>query len=59
MKYRQEVKIAKDNNKIVGIINGHYYYDEVHIGDFIVLEEYRNQHIGTLLMKKWDINQNI
>ena len=25
--------IAKDNNKIVGIINGHYYYDEVHIGD--------------------------
>ena len=46
------MKIAKDNNKIVGIINGHYYYDEVHIGDFIVLEEYRNQHIGTLLMKK-------
>ena len=44
--------IAKDNNKIIGIINGHYYYDEVHIGDFIVLEEYRNQHIGTLLMKK-------
>ena len=44
--------IAKDNNKIVGIINGHYYYDEVHIGDFIVLEEYRHQHIGTLLMKK-------
>ena len=46
------MKIAKDNNKIVGIINGHYYYDEVHIGDFIVLEEYRNQHIGTLLIRK-------
>lgn len=50
--YRMFNFIAKDNEKVIGIINGHSYYDEIHIGDFIVLEEYRRQHIGTMLMKK-------
>ena len=31
--------IAKDDEKIVGIITGHSYYNEVHIGDLIELEE--------------------
>ena len=44
--------IAKDEEKVVGIINGHSYYDEVHISDLIVLKEYRNKHIGTQLVKK-------
>ena len=44
--------IAKDREKVVGIINGHSYYDEVHISDLIVLKEYRNKHIGTQLVKK-------
>ncbi len=43
--------IAKDEDKIVGIITGNSYYKEVHIGDLIVLEEYRNKHIGTKLVK--------
>lgn len=43
--------IAKEDNKIVGIITGHSYYKEVHIGDLIVLEEYRNKHIGTKLVE--------
>lgn len=43
--------IAKDDEKIVGIITGNSYYKEVHIGDLIVLEEYRNKHIGTQLVK--------
>jgi len=43
--------IAKENEKIVGLITGHSYYKEVHIGDLIVLEEYRNKHIGTELIK--------
>ena len=43
--------IAKEDNKVVGIITGHSYYKEVHIGDLIVLEEYRNKHIGTKLVK--------
>lgn len=43
--------IAKDNEKVVGIITGKSYYKEVHIGDLIVLEEYRKQHIGKKLME--------
>jgi len=31
--------IAKEDDKVVGIITGHSYYKEVHIGDLIVLEE--------------------
>ena len=50
--YRMFNFIAKDNEKVIGIINGHSYYDEIHIDNFIVLEEYRKQHIGTMLMKK-------
>lgn len=42
--------IAKEENRVVGIITGHSYYKEVHIGDLIVLEEYRNKHIGTKLV---------
>ncbi len=44
--------IAKDGDKIIGLITGHSYYKEVHIGDLIVLEEYRHHHIGSELMKK-------
>lgn len=43
--------IAKEDNKVLGIITGHSYYKEVHIGDLIVLEEYRNKHIGTMLVE--------
>ena len=43
--------IAKENNKVVGIITGHSYYSEVHIGDLIIFEEYRNKHIGTKLIE--------
>lgn len=43
--------IAKENDKVVGIITGHSYYNEVHIGDLIIFEEYRNKHIGTKLVK--------
>ena len=43
--------IAKDQDKVIGIITGHSYYKEVHIGDLIVLEEYRNKQIGTKLVQ--------
>lgn len=43
--------IAKENEKVVGLITGHSYYKEVHIGDLIILEEYRNKHIGTKLVE--------
>lgn len=43
--------IAKEDNKFVGLITGHSYYKEVHIGDLIILEEYRHRHIGSMLVK--------
>lgn len=43
--------IAKKDNEVVGIITGHSYYKEVHISDLIILEEYRNNHIGTKLIE--------
>ncbi len=43
--------IAKENEKVIGILTGHSYYDEVHISDLIILEQYRNKHIGTDLIK--------
>ena len=43
--------IAKENNKLVGIITGNSYYKEIHISDLIVLEDYRNKHIGSKLIK--------
>ena len=43
--------VAKDGDKIIGIITGHAYYNEVHISDLIILEEYRKKHIGSKLVK--------
>ena len=46
--------IAREDNKIVGIITGHSYYKEVHISDLIILEEYRNKKIGSKLLENVD-----
>ena len=43
--------IAKEDNKIIGVITGHAYYKEVHIEDLIILQQYRNKHIGSKLIK--------
>ena len=43
--------VAKENDEIIGIITGHSYYKEVHIGDLIVLEQHRNSRIGTKLVE--------
>ena len=43
--------IAKENDKVIGLITGHSYYKEVHISDLIVYEDYRNKHIGTKLVE--------
>ena len=44
--------LAKDGEEVIGIITGHSYYEEIHIGDLIVLEEYRKNHIGSQLVKQ-------
>ena len=43
--------IAKEDGNFVGIITGNSYYKEVHISDLIVINEYRNKHIGSKLMQ--------
>ena len=43
--------VAKEDNKVIGIITGNSYYKEIHISDLIVVEEYRNKHIGTKLVE--------
>ena len=49
--YRSFAFIAKEDNKIVGIITGNSYYKEVHISDLIIVEEYRNKRIGSKLIE--------
>lgn len=50
--YKKFNFVARDGSNIIGVINGHSCYDEIHISDFIVVEEYRNKHIGSMLIKK-------
>ena len=49
--YKSFAFVAKEGNKIIGIITGNSYYKEVHISDLIVLEQYRNRHMGSKLME--------
>ena len=50
--YKSFAFIVKDKNNVIGVITGNSYYNEVHIGDLIVLEEYRRKNIGKQLMQK-------
>lgn len=43
--------IAKEDNRVIGVIKGHSYYNEVHISELVVLEQYRKKHIGTRLVE--------
>ena len=49
--YKSFAFVAKEESKIIGIITGNSYYKEVHISDLIVLEQYRNKHIGSKLIE--------
>lgn len=44
--------VAREENKVVGIVNGYSGYGEVHIDTLIVVEEYRKHNIGSLLIEK-------
>ena len=43
--------IAREDKIVIGIITWHSYYKEVHIGNLIILEEYRNKYIGSKLIE--------
>ena len=49
--YKPFTFIAEEDGKTIGIITGCTYYKEVHIGDLIIVEEYRNRHIGSKLIE--------
>lgn len=42
--------ISKENNKIIGILKGHFYYDEGKITKLIVSEDCRGRGVGKSLM---------
>ena len=44
--------VAKDDDKVIEILVGHSYYNEVHITDLIVIEKYRSKGIGTELIRR-------
>ena len=45
--------LAKENDKIIGILNGYSVYDEkIYIELLFVLEEYRKRGIGSKLIKR-------
>ena len=44
--------VAKDDDKVIGILVGHSYYNEVHVTDLIVIEEYRSKGVGTELIRR-------
>lgn len=48
--YRPFTFIAEDDDKLIGIIMGSSYYDEVAIDNVIVSKEYRHQNIGSQLV---------
>ncbi len=50
--YRPFNFVAKEDGKTIGYLTGHSYYKEVHVGDLVVLKEYRHKHIGSALMKQ-------
>lgn len=51
-KYIPFAFVAKENEKVVGVLTGKSYYSEIHIGDLIILEEYRGNDLGTKLMEE-------
>ena len=43
--------VAEDDEKnILGVITGRAYYNEIHIGDLIVGEQFRNKGLGSALV---------
>lgn len=42
--------IAKENDKIAGILTGYAAYEEVHIRDLVVAEKYQGLKIGSALL---------
>ncbi len=51
LNYDEFCFVAENEGKLIGAITGRAYYNEVHIGDLIVDEQYRMCGIGSKLVK--------
>ena len=50
LNYEEFCFAAEDNGRIAGIITGHTYYNEIHIGDLIVGKDFRRSGVGSKLV---------
>ncbi|MBR2787377.1 MAG: GNAT family N-acetyltransferase [Clostridia bacterium] len=50
--YKSFSFVARENDKIVGILTGYSYYGEMHIDNVFILDNYRNKGIGSKLIQK-------
>ena len=50
LNYEEFCYAAEENGKILGVIIGRAYYNEVHIGDLIVGKEHRGAGVGRKLV---------
>ena len=50
LNYDEFCFVAEDDGKIIGVITGRAYYNEVHIGDLIVSGTCRGSGIGSVLV---------
>ena len=51
LNYEEFCFVAEDEGKILGVITGRAYYNEVHIGDLIVSSDCRKSGIGSKLVR--------
>ena len=51
LNYEEFCFVAEDEGKILGVITGRAYYNEVHIGDLIVGSDCRKSGIGSNLVR--------
>ena len=51
LNYEEFCFVAEDNGEIIGVLTGHAYYNEVHIGDLVVGKDHRRDGIGRKLVE--------
>ena len=44
--------LAKDEDKVIGVLTGHAYEEEVHVSNLVIEENYRHLKIGSRLLKE-------
>ena len=56
LNYEEFCFVAEDNGEIIGVLTGHAYYNEVHIGDLVVGKDHRRDGVGRKLVEAVEEN---